>query len=592
MPYYRSLSRGRLVILGSPGAGKTVTCIRLLLDLVDEATQRIRAADPAKIPVRFNLPSFDPPEGAEGVSLDLEFDRWLSAQIADTYGINHKVAAALVSERIILPILDGLDEMDTPGRPSRAFNVVRILNSHFGSQPVIIACRTNDYYSMVSQLDDVSDAPAIQDATAVVIDPLTAEQIVDYIRYRFPSEDFRGEVAIRWEPITKFVRTYPESILSRTLRRPLWLFLAVTAYRPFRSTPAELIDLSPVDFNNRLMSQLVPSVVSFQLVGRRKRYDARVIMRFLHLLAEAIRRQRTNGASSDIAITALWRLVGNGIPVSFASAIYFAATIDSVLLGMCGSRYLPNTIPRDGLLLVGVCAALVLAPVAYVRSRRAASRDSTHAASQPLLKTSTEPADPELSSSGARRVLIVLAVVLALLVLLCSGVISFLLRQQAGETPGPSDPTLPMLLLIAFISSGVLSLIAIATAHSDDAFIALPSRTIASLRRSAFVPPVIAVLSVCMVSLFIGALWLDTRTSIEFALFYMAPIAMAAGLCISAGSPWLTLLVGQALLLRSRATPDSLSRFLEGCGAEGPATPGSPPPVHSTRPHSPLSAGQ
>jgi serine/threonine-protein kinase len=40
----------------------------------------------------------------------------------------------------------------------------------------------------------------------------------------------------------------------------------------------------------------------------------------------------------------------------------------------------------------------------------------------------------ESDGSGGRQVLIVLAVVLALLVLLCAGVISFLLKQGGGST--------------------------------------------------------------------------------------------------------------------------------------------------------------
>jgi serine/threonine protein kinase len=52
-----------------------------------------------------------------------------------------------------------------------------------------------------------------------------------------------------------------------------------------------------------------------------------------------------------------------------------------------------------------------------------------------------QPMSPKAESSGSRQVLIVLAVVLALLVLLCAGVISFLLKQgntALGDT-GPGD---------------------------------------------------------------------------------------------------------------------------------------------------------
>ena len=46
-------------------------------------------------------------------------------------------------------------------------------------------------------------------------------------------------------------------------------------------------------------------------------------------------------------------------------------------------------------------------------------------------------------SSGSRQVLIVLAVVLALLVLLCAGVISFLLKQGSTGALGGGVPSAP-----------------------------------------------------------------------------------------------------------------------------------------------------
>ena len=51
------------------------------------------------------------------------------------------------------------------------------------------------------------------------------------------------------------------------------------------------------------------------------------------------------------------------------------------------------------------------------------------------------PAPQKADSSGGRQVLIVLAVVLALLVLLCAGVISFLLKQSNSALGTPRTQT-------------------------------------------------------------------------------------------------------------------------------------------------------
>ncbi|MCO8276534.1 serine/threonine protein kinase, partial [Actinoplanes sp. TRM 88003] len=58
---------------------------------------------------------------------------------------------------------------------------------------------------------------------------------------------------------------------------------------------------------------------------------------------------------------------------------------------------------------------------------------------QPYQPQATPAAKPQ--SSGGRQVLIVLAVVLALLVLLCAGVISFLYKQGQNQSGAPTGVT-------------------------------------------------------------------------------------------------------------------------------------------------------
>jgi hypothetical protein len=59
--YYRSLDRGRLVVLGEPGAGKTVLAIQLVLDLAAAVLAVADGTRPLpRVPVRLSLPAFDP----------------------------------------------------------------------------------------------------------------------------------------------------------------------------------------------------------------------------------------------------------------------------------------------------------------------------------------------------------------------------------------------------------------------------------------------------------------------------------------------------------------------------------------------------
>ncbi|MGH3754972.1 MAG: hypothetical protein ACRDRP_20195 [Pseudonocardiaceae bacterium] len=114
--YYRSLTRGRLVVLGEPGAGKTVLAIHLVLDLA--AAVLAAAGDTRslpRVPVRLSLPAFDPGDDADKAAAEVvsaRLDGWLTRHLVTTFGLPTTVAATLVTDGWILPVLDGLDEMD------------------------------------------------------------------------------------------------------------------------------------------------------------------------------------------------------------------------------------------------------------------------------------------------------------------------------------------------------------------------------------------------------------------------------------------------------------------------------------------------
>ncbi|MCX5052566.1 MULTISPECIES: NACHT domain-containing protein [unclassified Streptomyces] len=102
----------RLLILGEPGAGKTMRLVRLLLGLL----QSREAGSP--VPVIFPLASWDPDRR--------ELDTWLAERLATDYpglaapapapaaggpGQVTSRARALLDQRLIIPLLDGLDEL-------------------------------------------------------------------------------------------------------------------------------------------------------------------------------------------------------------------------------------------------------------------------------------------------------------------------------------------------------------------------------------------------------------------------------------------------------------------------------------------------
>ncbi|KOV85127.1 NACHT domain-containing protein [Nocardia sp. NRRL S-836] len=326
--YYRSLQRGRLVVIGEPGSGKTVAALRLLLDLAAEAPGRFR------VPVRLTLATYD----AEQITR-ATLDAWIATWLTHTYSVKAEAAARLVADGWVLPVLDGLDEM--PAR--RAKQVVQVLNEPMGptGDPVVLTCRTADY------------STALQDATVIELEPLTVDQIAAWLAHRFP-----GTVKPRWTPVIATMRKYPGGRLAKALASPLRLYLAVTVYADEASMPRELIGLKPGQLEHHLAAGLVAALLAHSPLPWGVRGDEGAVTRWL----------RTVAAGDVIDVTALWtvlRLRGSafswvaGCAVGLLSAAPLIFVAEMVLLP--GEEEMAS-----GLMLVSIVIFVVVAAVTMI----------------------------------------------------------------------------------------------------------------------------------------------------------------------------------------------------------------------------------
>lgn len=211
--YYRQLRPGRLVVTGAAGAGKSLMAAELVLALLET-----RGPD-EPVPVRMSLPSWRnlragaPPEALR---------RWIRDHLVDTYRLLPAHAEALVVAGRVLPVLDGLDEMDAadaaPGSAAypRARQALAVLNAYRrgrGPAPLVVTCRTGAYAAL----------GRVAHAAHVELQPVAPEDARRFV-------EGRVEVPDRWRRVLAELRSTPHGVLARVLSTPWRLTMAVIAY--------------------------------------------------------------------------------------------------------------------------------------------------------------------------------------------------------------------------------------------------------------------------------------------------------------------------------------------------------------------------
>jgi hypothetical protein len=212
--YYRRLRPGRLVITGAPGSGKTVLAIELLLALIKNRRER----DP--VPVRMSLASWTRMPTAAATPHDIgdAVRLWMRQHLMDTFQLSRVAATALVEDGLILPILDGLDEMD-PGdgdtpRARRAMQELDAYRDGTDRASMILTSRSAAYNALGTHA---------RDTARVEITPVSAARARAFIRAHIDDPT-------RWRDVLRELSTAPTGPLAQGLSTPWRLTMAVTLY--------------------------------------------------------------------------------------------------------------------------------------------------------------------------------------------------------------------------------------------------------------------------------------------------------------------------------------------------------------------------
>jgi eukaryotic-like serine/threonine-protein kinase len=148
-----------LLILGAPGSGKTTLLLTLARDLLILAAQ-----DPEQpIPVLFPLSSW--------ASRRRPLADWLVDALNEQYEVPRKTGQAWVDADQILPLLDGLDEVQ-PEHRAACVEAINTFRQEHGLLPLVVCSRVVDYDALGTRL-------RLQGA--ILVQPLTRAQVDSYL---------------------------------------------------------------------------------------------------------------------------------------------------------------------------------------------------------------------------------------------------------------------------------------------------------------------------------------------------------------------------------------------------------------------------
>jgi GTPase SAR1 family protein len=158
-----------LLILGEPGAGKTTLLLQLARDLLNRAEQD--STHP--IPVIFNLSSWSTKWRFQySWPSRQSMSEWFVEELQRKYQIPRKIGQTWVETDQILPLLDGLDEV-APAPRLACITAINAYRVDYGFVPVVVCSRSMEYLAQ--------ETTRLLLRTAVVVQPLTAQQIDTYL---------------------------------------------------------------------------------------------------------------------------------------------------------------------------------------------------------------------------------------------------------------------------------------------------------------------------------------------------------------------------------------------------------------------------
>jgi NACHT domain/TIR domain len=285
-----------LLILGEPGAGKST----LLLDLAYHLVKQAEADVTYSLPILLPLSSW--------ANRRRPLQEWLVEQVTVLYDVPRKLSEHWVQANLVLPLLDGLDEMDEAARPACIATINAYHREHL--HPLVVCSRTNEYNRAAEQ-----ERLALH--TAVVVQPLSQEQVdAHLVAQGKPLAALRA--ALKKNPT-----------LAELATTPLILQVLVLTYH---GTPARQLSQKATVLQQQIWTEYVQRMIAQK--GNSDRYPLQLTTRWIAFLAQQMN-------THSLTVFALEELQWSWLPPQLGNAFLrtdkWLAILFGILYGLlCG----------------------------------------------------------------------------------------------------------------------------------------------------------------------------------------------------------------------------------------------------------------